>query len=207
MNNFKIVKIISVFVTVVGLLVMIGWIYDIEFIKSVAPGLVTMKFVTALCFVLSGLLLYGIVLARGKKSYFIQSLLPLLSLLIFFFMGSLLMLFIFNIQLGIENLFVRELSGAALTSVPGRPSLATVVAFILVAIAGIVISYKEQTTVLEIIGVILVIISLVAVAGYIFDVPGLYYYVELFSTAMALHTAVLFGLIGLGLFLAARPVE
>jgi protein-S-isoprenylcysteine O-methyltransferase Ste14 len=48
----------SITVVLVGCLVFIGWILDIGILKSVLPGLVTMKANTALCFILAGAALW-----------------------------------------------------------------------------------------------------------------------------------------------------
>ena len=54
------------------------------------------------------------------------------------------------------------------------------------------------------IGWVVSIIGAVAVAGYIIKMPILYYAVENFSTAMALHTSILFLLLGTGLILLGK---
>ncbi len=51
-------EILSVMVFIGGSAVLAGWAFDIAALKSVLPGLLTMKANTALCFVLVGLVLW-----------------------------------------------------------------------------------------------------------------------------------------------------
>ena len=59
MTNHKIhiTTVIGGFIILISCLVMIGWFYDISVLKSVIPGLISMKFNTAICFLLIGLCL------------------------------------------------------------------------------------------------------------------------------------------------------
>ncbi|MEW6499797.1 MAG: hypothetical protein AB1589_46140, partial [Cyanobacteriota bacterium] len=50
----RVVKVAAAFVTSIGCLVLIGWIVDISILKSLLPGLVSMKANTAVGFVLAG---------------------------------------------------------------------------------------------------------------------------------------------------------
>ena len=56
-TKIKAAKILAGAVFAAGLLVMAGWIFDIGALKSVFPGWVSMKFITALSFALSGVTL------------------------------------------------------------------------------------------------------------------------------------------------------
>ena len=88
----------------------------------------------------------------------------------------------------------------------GRPAFVTIAAFNLIAFVGIVsaLSIKNVKIVLRISGAALLVMSGSALLGYIFGVPILYYYVVSVSTAIALNTAVLFGLIGAAFMLLSR---
>jgi hypothetical protein len=50
----------SVVLITVGTLVLVGWSFDIALLKSVLPGLATMKPNTAICFILRGSLSGGL---------------------------------------------------------------------------------------------------------------------------------------------------
>jgi hypothetical protein len=50
----KIAKIFAGIIFLAGIIVVIGWLLDIEVLKSILPYWVTMKFTTAISFILSG---------------------------------------------------------------------------------------------------------------------------------------------------------
>jgi nitric oxide reductase large subunit len=66
------------------------------------------------------------------------------------------------------------------------------------------LNLKRINRKLFVIGCIVTLIGIIAVGGYIINMPLLYYLVKGFSTAMALHTAILFVILGIGLILLGR---
>lgn len=196
----KIAKILSLVVTIAGVMVIIGWLFDIGILKSISPAWVSMKFTTAIAFVLSGITLYFIVRAREGEFDKAQVVLSITSLIIILLMGTLFFSAILGIRTGVEDLFIKEASGTVKTVTPGRPSLPTMFNFILIASAGILTTLNPGNlrSKLKIIGVIVGLIGTLAVAGYIFNAPYLYYFIEGVSSAIALHTAVLFIVLGIG---------
>jgi hypothetical protein len=64
----KIAKALSLVVIIAGIMVIIGWIFDIAILKSIFPHWVSMKFDTAIAFILSGITLYSIVREIGRAS-------------------------------------------------------------------------------------------------------------------------------------------
>jgi len=197
----KIAKVLSLVVIIAGVMVMMGWIFDIGLLKSISPGWVSMKFDTAIAFVLSGISLYFIVRAIEGEFDKAQVVLSVTSLIIILLMGILFFSAILKIHTGTEELFIKETPGTVKTVAPGRPSIPTIINFVLIAFAGIFTMFNPQTlrTQLKIIGLVVGVIGLLAVAGYIINSPALYYYVEGVNSAMACHTAVLFVLLGTGL--------
>ena len=54
----RISEILSICIFLGGLIVLIGWIFDIPVLKSISPNFVTMKANTAICFISIGLSLW-----------------------------------------------------------------------------------------------------------------------------------------------------
>lgn len=184
---------------------MLGWIFDVTALKSIFPDWVTMKFATAFSFVLSGAMVYCVGrIARGDRAW-AQVLLPGLVLMILLLMASLLAAAALNVDVGMAELFVQEKAGAVQTVQPGRPSTMTMICFTLIAAVGLVAMFVPagRPRLWRIAGAVLGISGGVALLGYVLGVPALYYYWEPHSTAMAAHTAMLFVLTGVALWLTA----
>lgn len=185
---------------------MVGWIYDIQILKSILPNWVTMKFSTALCFVMSGISLFFIAGSLEKNSAAADIVLPVTSLIISLFMANLLFSVFTGVSIGIEDMFVKETGKAIKTTVPGRPSVGTMVAFLLISASGILTLLKSSLIngFLAGIGWMVSALGAVAISGYLIKMPVLYFTVTGWSTAMALHTAILFFLLGIGLILTVK---
>ena len=196
----------GIIISLAGLVVMIGWIFDIGILKSILPVWVTMKFSTALCFFLSGINIYFIASSQGKGLGVAQVVLSITTLCILFLMAVLLISVVIGLRTGVEDLFVREAEGAVRTVTPGRPSVGTMINFILIATASIftMLNIAKLRITLLMTGGIVTIIGMVALMGYMLGKPFLYYEINGCSTAMALHTAILFVIAGSGLILLGR---
>lgn len=191
-----------------GMLVMLGWFLDIPALKSVSPDWVTMKFATAFSFVLSGAMIYCVGrIARGDRAW-AQVLLPGLVLMILLLMVSLLTAAALHVDVGMAELFVRESAGAVQTVQPGRPSTVTMICFTLIAAVGLVAMFVPagKPRLWKITGAALCLSGAAALLGYALGEPALYYYWKNLSTAMAMHTALLFMLVGAALWLMAFAV-
>ncbi|MEO9310425.1 MAG: HAMP domain-containing sensor histidine kinase [Nitrososphaera sp.] len=200
MFNTKISKAISLIIIAVGLGVVAGWVFDVAALKSVVPQQVTMKFSTAISFVFSGVMLYFISNRFAGNVGNEQIAIPISGLVIFLFMASLFTTSSLGIPNGIERLFVTEGFTAVQTPIPGVPSIPTMVNFLLIVVVGMISlnnSYKLRP--IRYIGYIIFTVGGVSLIGHLSGQSILYYYVENVSTAMAIHTGVLFVLIGYAL--------
>jgi hypothetical protein len=199
-TNYAFVKTLSFLVAAAGLTVMAAWIFDIVLIKSIAPAFVSMKFSTAFSFVISGTTLYFLARAREGGFEKAQVALSITSFILAILMGLLFFSAVFGIETGIENLFVQD-TGDEKSVAPGLPSVPTMINFLLIALAGIITIVNPAGTLpkLKTIGVMVGAIGITAVLGYVFNAPLLYYFIPGVNSAMALHTALLFMVLGTGL--------
>lgn len=185
---------------------MVGWILDIALFKSVVPGFVTMKFSTAFSFFLSS----GIILVMTfpkKYTAFGQIIMPTLILIQLLSMTLLLSSNILDFDSQITKLFLVESQlDTVYTFAPGIPSIPTTVSFILIGMVGLFFLFDSSYTVMvfRIVAIGIALIAIIALLGYALDIPELYYYVDELSTGMAIHTAVLFFLLGVALLLSSR---
>jgi len=196
----KMTKIISFIVISAGIAVILGWVFDIQLLKSFSPHWATMKFTTAMAFVFSGLTLFLLALAGEGKQEIAQVGLAFSTLAIILVMGTIFFSYVFEVRTGVEDLFVKEASGAVKSVIPGRPSLVTVINFLLIAGAGLLTMFNPPRLKMGLkgIGLVVGLSGLSALAGYLGNLPLLYFYIAGLSTAMAIHTGILFAVIGAG---------
>jgi len=192
-SSFKsISKGISLFVAGVGCLVLMGWALDIAALKSVLPGLVSMKSNTALLFVLCGISLWMQVEEKSHRiaqaCAFIVAFVGLLTL------GE----YMFNGDLGIDQVLFRDTAAGVLY--PGRMSPATTLCFLLIGSALIFLDNSSRNRFRESLVLATFAISGLALIGYLYGVSSLYQ-IGAYSS-MALHTASSFLLFSLGVLFA-----
>lgn len=194
---------LAVVVLLVGILVIVGWFLHIPLLTSLLPNAATMKFTTAVCFICSAVIVILVAQSFAFRHKFALALLPAPCLIIALMMGSIIVSVVIGIKTGIENMFIVEDINAVLTVYPGRPSLGTIACFVLISLVGLIVMFKPKwvKTFIRISAIILFTIGVGGLCGYLFNVPIMYYSLEGISTAMAIHTAILFVLLGISLFI------
>jgi len=207
--HYTLTKILSMVVLGIGVIVLIGWFTDIDILKSLSPTWVTMKFATALSFVMSGVILYCMNESVRRNSEYAKMFLLAPLIVILFFMVTLLVSTVTGISTGIQDIFIKEEAGAIKSVAPGIPSVGTMINFLLVHIASIILllNLLKRKKIFSLIAGIITTIGGLAIFGYAIDIEVLYYTIEGFSTAMALHTAITFVLIGVTMFFLAKHNE
>ena len=121
------------------------------------------------------------------------------SLVLFLLMGTLLLSIVFGVETGIELLIAEEKAPAVATPFLGLPSLMTMIAFDLIALAGFLSIFEINGRIILGLGVVVLLIGLVAMVGYAVGVHGLYYDFPEVTNPIAVNTAFLFVLVGFAL--------
>lgn len=207
MKNVKITKIISIAIIFISIIVMLGWFFSISLLINFSS--ISVKFLTALCFLLSGFTLFFIIKYEEGEYDWAQVVIPITTLIIFLIMVTLLVSVFTGIDTNIEDLFIRESIGATDTEFLGRPSVVTMINFILIALAGILTLFKVKKIkkVLHWLGVVIALFGGVAIIGYILDLPILYFTIKNISNPIALISAFLFILCGVNLIFISKEIK
>jgi hypothetical protein len=213
-HKIKIELIFSAITFYVSILVMMGWVWNMDFIKSILENAATMKFITASCFFLSSLLVGTMTLSisniKDRATSFSKKIVMLFSSFLILLMISLSAVnmlldkyLLFNSidlsnGLGRGNLLFEILYAS--------PSIGTMLAFVLIAIIGllnigIIGSYIKTARVLTI---FVIILSLISITGYLTGNPKLSFAFNEVVNGMAIHTSVLFLLLGLSILKILR---
>ena len=201
-------------VIAIGALVFAGWLFDLEPLKRVLPGLVAMKVNAALCFVLAGLSLR--LLAREPADERAQqarkaawgTAIAVACAAVVALVGLLTLCeYLFALDLGLDQLVLREEEGAIGTAAPGRMAPATALNFLLLGAALLLLHWDRPHRrwlrgLARALAAVAGLIGLLAVIGYAYRLTSLYALPG--ATQMPVHAALTFMLLAPGV-VAARP--
>lgn len=165
-------KFSPIVLAVVSIGVIIGWLFDIDQLKSGIDGEVTMKFSTAIGI----LLLYVSIILKDKyKSIFTSGILL-----------GLITAIIMSWGVGDPVCFIKSFEDDPVKSLHNDlPSVGTLSLFILSSVSFILKGIPKYIIKYTIIG-----LSSAALVGYAIDIGWMYFYLDKYSTAMAFHTAI-----------------
>jgi PAS domain S-box-containing protein len=208
-NDQKVIRALSLIVVGFSLLVLVGWVLQLQPLTALLPGFATMKANTAVALALLGLASYLRTLGRLAWSR------GLAALVLFFAVLTAIQI-LFNIDLGFDQLLVKDtLSPMAEKPFPGRMSPPTVLSVILISTAmllnGVVSDRVRQWL---IVAVLLLALSVFLTAPF-----DLVYGTSLFTyTGMSVYTSLILIMLAvllllempdrgwLGLLLANNPL-
>jgi len=187
---------------VAGTLVLLGWLLDVGLLKSVLPGEIAMKPNTAICFVLIGASLLLLVLApaqhvvsatRRRAAVVCATLVAATGL-------ATLCEYRFGVDLGIDRLFFRD--SLLVKADPGRMAANTALGFVQLGGSLLLLDARHKIGRLcsELLALATLVLGAIALLGYLYGIESLH---TLFAyTPIAVHTAFLLVLLGLGVLLS-----
>ncbi len=180
---------ISSTILFVGLLVVVGWFFDIGLFKSLHPNFVTMKINTAIGFIAVGLALFAF---YYQKKY----LTVILGVFVLVLGVATLSQYVFGANFGIDELIIRDVD-LVQTSHPGRMSPATALNFSVFGLIIVLLGFGLSRLAVSL-TLLPLLVAFISLSGYVFGVQSLYK-IYLF-TSIALHTLLVFLLIGVNIF-------
>ena len=205
-NSRKVLIIlISLIIATEAIVVLTGWVLEIDALTRFLPAGINMAFSTALMFLLSSIGLYFIHIAINKYDFnFSPLVLTIITLLILLITVTIFFGTLLGINTGIGNLFFPS-GNATLDSsfMAEMPAYSSMIGFIIFALACGLCQYPGRASRIQILalGIIISIIGLLAIVGYLFDFSLLYYKFNNTTIPMAINTAITFVLLGLCLII------
>ncbi len=204
-NSIARARAIAIAVSIVGFMVILGWMLNIALPGSVVPGLVTMKANTALSFILGGASLWcwlrHLEETRDSSKPFLlysaiaASIALLIGLLTLIQYG-------FPVDFGIDQLLFKENIDAFATAAPGRMAPNSAFSFLLLAVAQLLLCLpRPQYLLSQLVTIAAFLIALLGFFGYVYG-NAYFYLLDPSFTAMALHTAIAFILWSAGILFA-----
>ena len=182
---------------VIGLLVLLGWGTHTEILKSILPGLTTMKVNTALTTILLGI---GVVFLNSPKTF-------AKTIVIVSVSAPLLIAtateceYLLRVDLHIDNLFIKDVGR---TIFPGRMAPTTICSFVFLGIGVLMLQLRWWLVAAQLILCVTIGVSLTTLGGYLYGAPTML--VSAPYPVVAVHTAVAVILLGLAALLK-RPNE
>ncbi len=174
-----------------GLMALAGWVSGNAALKSVLPGLATMKANTALCFLLSGLAL----VLREQRALRMT-----FAGLVCAVAGLTLAEYATGVDLGIDQLLFRDTIDRH-TVFPGRMVEATTLGFLACSLSLLLLKARSGWL-QQVLAACAGVIGVIALLGYTYNTQQLYNFAG--YSSMALHTAAAFVALAVGLVFSRR---
>lgn len=188
-------------VTFLGILVYLGWIFDIDILKRVVATQVAMNPVTAICFILSSLSLYMLMDSdkhgwRRRAGYIFAYLVLLVGI-------SKLSSIMLNVDTTIDSwIYQEKIDADIIANTRNRMAPNTATGFVLTSLALLLLHYKTQKKEVpsHFFVIMTGILGMLSLLGYFYQVKAFYGFLSYIP--MAIHTAIGFLLMSLAILFA-----
>ncbi|MHA6247225.1 PAS domain-containing protein [Pontibacter sp. CAU 1760] len=191
---------ISILVVVAGILVLVGWLLDIELLKRVSEDYVAMNPLTAVCFILCGVALWLLVYPSPTRMRVAR----LISLVVLGVCAAKFVSVFTDWNYALDRLLFSTHLAEIQFGLENRMAPNTALCFVLAALALMLLDVETSNhkRPAQFFSILVTLISLLSLYGYIYDVRYLIGFAAYIP--MALHTALLFLLLAVGI-LFSRP--
>lgn len=189
----------GIFLAFFAVTVLFGWFSGIEILKCAFLAGISVKTNTAIGFLLSGICI--VMLSKKERRPSEQFLLKSLSIAVAFLGFATLSEHVFNINLGIDQLFFSEPIGLPATSSPNRMGPPASFNFLLAGTAFILTTSSkiQKKDLAAKLAIIIGIVGLLSTLGYLFGATALYGIASF--TGIAFSTSIAFLILSLGIVL------
>lgn len=200
--SYKYYLVIPIVIFLLGLSVIIGWHTNNARIIQISPEFVPMQYNTALAFCLIGIGLIFSILQRN----FISS---IISILIMLIAGGTLVQYLFNLDLGLDQLFFKHYITTK-TYFVGRMAPNTAICFVFSSLILFLVhyiqffKYEKLTYFALVLSFLSTAISSVSFLGYIFNISDTYNWGA--YTSMGFHTCIAFLLWNFGFIIWYKKI-
>jgi len=186
-------------VILIGVLVLDGWIFNILILTMIFPNLPQMVPNTAFSFILLGISLWLIRSDYQKQKTALKLTAKILSFIVILVGGLTLAEYLFDWNLGIDELFSQDFLGSIRDLKPLRMAPHTAFNFFILGLSILIINIRFHASyrIAQYLALIGLLVSLLAFVGYVYNF-------SYFIGTMAIHTSFSFFILSLGI-LASRP--
>jgi signal transduction histidine kinase len=182
----------ALFLIVAGTIIIAGWQFRIPWMRGHAFGTFVAP-MSALCFLCSGISVLLQLSSGRKRQYFGSALAAFVTLVAV----AVSIEYLFRVDLRIDGLFMAHRLSDWTLPLPGRFAVNTAAGFMLGGIGLLTLRKKAGWPWPEILGLLVALVAYLSVLGYLLGASVLY------DRVMALHTAILFGVLGVVIACAA----
>jgi len=159
-KHLHIAKLFAALTAAIALLVLVGWILDIDAFKSVLPGIINMKFNTALGFLLLAKAVWIIEDANTLKWQFLARWIAWF-MIVFGLLTAWQTILGFNA--GIDEFIWKDDPNPVATIYPGRPSVQTGISFAAIGVILLLLRYRKATWF-----ILALLVSILSIATLVF---------------------------------------
>jgi PAS domain S-box-containing protein len=192
----------SLVTALIGCIVIIGWIFHLELLTSIFPGLPPMRVNAALGFILSGSSLwFWHKVNQETTSYrkFKRSLSYAFAIVVACIALLTLIQFLFKTNLGIDELLLKDFTSQIGYDYPGRIAMLAALKFLILSVALILLN-RGIYNLAQALAFGSFLISLLGLAGYSYQVQ--YFYTLFSGGSAALGTVIAFCILSLSILFA-----